>query len=58
MEMDKLINDKHLTMSGDTDDATHGNLATEIICRIIFYSLFVVMLVAFFFVFKRHSKVN
>ena len=40
------------------DDDDDGSLAAEIIFQIIFYGLFAVMLVVFWFVFKRGQKVN
>ncbi len=41
-----------------SDDDEDDSLAAEIIFQIIFYGLFGVMLVAFWFVFKRGQKVN
>ena len=46
---------KRLLEGGDDED---DSLAAEIIFQIIFYGLFGVMLVTFWFVFKRGQKVN
>ena len=42
-------------LSGSSDDK---NTAEAVIFQIIFYSLFVLMLIGFYFVFKRNTKTN
>ena len=47
--------EKRLLSGGSDDDK---NEAEAVVFQIIFYALFVLMLVAFWFVFKRNTKTN
>ena len=45
-------------LSGNSADGDDSNVTAEVTFTIIFYGLFVAMLIAFWFVFKRGAKHN